>query len=102
MDSSGGLEQMHIKNCPQGNCLGRGQHAVGGEGLGSLERETKTFTIRKQEETVPTSLQLRVLRLRLLQDGNIGVGVFPEGEENLARQCTLDKVTTSSLSTLDL
>jgi hypothetical protein len=29
MDSSSGLEQTHIKNCPQGNCLGRAQHAVG-------------------------------------------------------------------------
>jgi hypothetical protein len=28
------------------------------------------------------SLQLRVLRLGLLQDGNVGVGVFPEGEED--------------------
>ena len=27
------------------------------------------------------SLQLRVLRLGLLQDGDVGVGVFPEGEE---------------------
>jgi hypothetical protein len=26
-------------------------------------------------------LQLRVLRLGFLQDGNVGVGVFPEGEE---------------------
>src|SRR5712692_4178685 len=26
-------------------------------------------------------LQLRVLRLGLLQDGDVGVGVFPEGEE---------------------
>ena len=26
-------------------------------------------------------LQLRVLRFGLLQDGDIGVGVFPEGEE---------------------
>ena len=29
------------------------------------------------------SLQLRVLRLGLLQDGDVGVGVFPEGEEVL-------------------
>jgi hypothetical protein len=28
-------------------------------------------------------LQLRVLRLGLLQDGNVRVGVFPEGEEVL-------------------
>jgi hypothetical protein len=27
------------------------------------------------------SLQLRLLRLGLLQDGDVGVGVFPEGEE---------------------
>jgi hypothetical protein len=26
-------------------------------------------------------LQLRVLGLGFLQDGNVGVGVFPEGEE---------------------
>jgi hypothetical protein len=26
-------------------------------------------------------LQLRTFRLGLLQDGNVGVGVFPEGEE---------------------
>jgi hypothetical protein len=28
-------------------------------------------------------LQLRVLRLGFLQDGNVGVGVFPEGEKSL-------------------
>jgi hypothetical protein len=27
-----------------------------------------------------TLLQLRVLRLGFLQDGDVGVGVFPEGE----------------------
>ena len=32
------------------------------------------------------SLQLRVLRLGFLQDGDVGVGVFPEGEESLLRQ----------------
>src|SRR5580658_960973 len=30
---------------------------------------------------VSASLQLRVLRLSLLQDGDIGIGIFPEGEE---------------------
>jgi hypothetical protein len=29
------------------------------------------------------SLQLRVLRLGLLQDGDVGIGVFPDGEEVL-------------------
>ena len=31
------------------------------------------------------SLQLCVLRLRLLQDGDIGVGVFPEGSPVTSR-----------------
>jgi hypothetical protein len=30
-------------------------------------------------------LQLRVLRLGFLQDGDVGVGIFPEGEEVLIR-----------------
>ena len=30
------------------------------------------------------SLHLRVLHLGLLQDGDVGVGVFPEGEEVLS------------------
>jgi hypothetical protein len=34
-----------------------------------------------------TSLQLRVLRFGLLQDGDVGVGVFPEREKVLI--CTL-------------
>ena len=32
------------------------------------------------------SLQLRVLRLGLLQDGDVGIGVFPVSEEPLLRQ----------------
>jgi hypothetical protein len=31
----------------------------------------------------PDSLQLRVLRLGFFQDGDVGVGVLPEGEEVL-------------------
>jgi hypothetical protein len=31
--------------------------------------------------SVEDSLQLRVLSFGFLQDGNVGVGVFPEGEE---------------------
>src|SRR5690349_12830526 len=34
-------------------------------------------------EFPPNLLQSGVLRLGLLQDGNVGVGVFPEGEEVL-------------------
>src|SRR5438093_12337536 len=39
------------------------------------------------------SLQLRVLRLGLLQDGDVGVGVFPEGEEILIRDACFCRVT---------
>src|ERR1700751_148998 len=38
-------------------------------------------------------LQLRVLHLGLLQDGDVGVGVFPEGEEILVRSFRLGGVT---------
>jgi len=37
------------------------------------------MTARK--EWPPWLLQLRVLRFGLLQDGDVGVGVFPESEE---------------------
>src|ERR1017187_287390 len=36
---------------------------------------------RRLSLLMPRSLQLRVLRLGFLQDGDIGVGVFPEREE---------------------
>src|SRR5438876_1281564 len=50
------------------------------------------------------SLQLRVLRLGFLQNGDVGVGVFPEGEEVLVRAlcfCTVGchRVGTSELKT---
>src|ERR1700676_814827 len=35
-------------------------------------------------------LQLRVLRLGFLQDGNVGVGVFPEGEEIRAKDISVE------------
>ena len=35
-------------------------------------------------------LQLRVLRLGFLQDGDVGVGVLPEGEEVLVRSLRFD------------
>jgi hypothetical protein len=44
----------------------------------------KPFTLDRQEEpSQKVSLQLRVLRLGFLQDGYVGVGVFPESEEIL-------------------
>ena len=38
-------------------------------------------------------LQLRVLRLGLLQDGDVRVGVFPEGEEIVIGAASLGSVT---------
>jgi hypothetical protein len=38
----------------------------------------------KQEGAIAV-LQSRVLRFGLLQDGDVGVGVFPEGEEDNLR-----------------
>ena len=40
------------------------------------------LTVDRQEEpSHKVPLQLRILRLGLLQDGDVGVGVFPEREE---------------------
>ena len=44
-------------------------------------------------------LQLRVLRSGLLQDGNVGVGIFPEGEEILVRGVALCTVALKSIGT---
>src|SRR5690242_3997054 len=46
----------------------------------------------------PASLQLRVLRLGLLQDGNVGVGVLPEGKEVLIRGAGFGGVALESIS----
>jgi hypothetical protein len=42
-------------------------------------------------------LQLRVLRLSLGQDGDIGVGVFPEGEEIIVSSASFRSVTLQSV-----
>ena len=39
--------------------------------------EAKPESLRR----VPPLLQPRVLRLGFLEDGNVGIGVFPESEE---------------------
>src|SRR5690348_6759589 len=41
-------------------------------------------------------LQLRVLRLGLLQDGDVGVGVSPEGEEIVVGVAALGNITGRS------
>src|SRR5690242_8148121 len=45
------------------------------------------------------SLQLRVFRLGLLQDGNVGVGVFPQSEEVLVGTATFAQITVDRIST---
>ena len=43
-----------------------------------------------------------VLRLGLLQDGDVGVGVFPEGEEILVCTLRFCRITRHRVSTTDL
>jgi hypothetical protein len=43
-------------------------------------------------------LQLRVLRLGFLQDGDVGVGVFPEGEEVLVGGASFQSVAREGIS----
>ena len=58
-------------------------------------------TRRLSRCVVVALLQLRVLRLGLLQDGDVGVGVFPEGEEILVRSFRLGGVTRKRVGRLD-
>jgi len=44
-------------------------------------------------------LQLRVFRLRFFQDGDVGVGVFPEGEKVLVGGFGFRSVPRESVST---
>ena len=41
------------------------------------------FRKRIEKKRGPISLQLVILRFGLLQDGDVGIGIFPEGEEVL-------------------
>jgi len=47
-------------------------------------------------------LQLCVLRLGLLQDGDVGVGVFPEGEEIIVGGAGFDGVVLHGIGSADL
>ena len=47
----------------------------------------------------PVSLQLPVLRLGMLQDGDVGVGVFPEGEEVLILGSGLHRIAGEGVGT---
>ena len=47
-------------------------------------------------------LQFRVLGLGLLEDGDIGVGVFPQGEEILVRGACFGRVARQNVRSADL
>ena len=47
-------------------------------------------------------LQLRVVRLGFFQDGDVGVGVFPEGEEILIRGAGFGGVAGHCIGTTEL
>ena len=59
-------------------------------------------TGRRNRESLGQLLQLRVLRLGFLQDGDIGVGVFPEGEEILVRSLRFGGAAGHRISTTEL
>ena len=46
----------------------------------------------------PLLLQLRVLRLGVLQDGHVGVGVLPKGEEILISRLRFSYVALQDIS----
>ena len=50
----------------------------------------------------PELLQLRVFSLGLFVDGNVGVGVFPEGEEVLIRGFRFGGVALHGVSATEL
>jgi hypothetical protein len=47
---------------------------------------SERYALRARSAENPLLLQLRVLRLGLLEDGDAGIGVFPEREEILVGQ----------------
>jgi hypothetical protein len=73
-----------IACCSGVGCKRQRKHTVDGLWLNPLPASTRRGGLRAPSKTpAPAawvrSLQLRVLRLGLLQDGDAGVGVFPEG-----------------------
>jgi hypothetical protein len=51
------------------------------------------IALRSFFHRAPRLLQLRVLRLGLLQDGDVGVGIFPKGKKVLIRDARFREVT---------
>jgi hypothetical protein len=74
-----------VQTCARGERAQSGRAACGRAG----EFSPHPITTSNRSEL----LQLRVLRLGLLQDRNVGVGVFPEREEIVVGAASLGSVT---------
>jgi hypothetical protein len=61
-------------------------------------RQVRVWPQFALEAYAPRLLQLRVLRLRLLKDGDVGVGIFPNREEILIRCLGLNAVALHGVS----
>jgi hypothetical protein len=61
-----------------------------------LSQSDPALVDQKDRPRVPPSLQFRVLRLGLLQDGDVGVGVFPEREEIFVMASALTRAASAS------
>src|SRR6266478_2980991 len=72
--------------------------------IGWLERVVVRWTWHKAEISKPVTelLQLRVLRLGLLKDRNVRVGVLPEREESLVGGAALGSVALHSVGAAQL
>ncbi len=65
---------------------------VYGGGKVNLRYRLISTTIAKEwvtRQDFSPLMQLPILRLGFLQDGDVGFGVFPEGEEVLGEGCTI-------------
>ena len=62
------------------------------------DKEGEVFLRAKAKEQLPNLLKLRVLGLGLPKDRDVGVGVFPEGEEVLVGGAGLGGVAGKGVS----
>src|SRR5580698_4303720 len=78
--------------------------ATGGESAGDSVRnsEITILAIHRSAGSGSGLLQLRVLRLGFLQDGDVGVGVFPKDEEVLVCTLRLGRITCHHVGATDL
>jgi hypothetical protein len=69
------------------------------------ELSSRPADVRTTGATMPQMtglLQLRVLRFRFFQDGDVGVGVFPEGKEVLVCRLGFGGITCDRVGATEL